>query len=185
MSLRQVAADERIKKIHIEFTDSSSFQIEKPAILTSYATKDAHKFICEKDTSSWVSSFLTHSASKNSQLLLMLSRKAVFLCAPVYFDVKKLIRIAGPGKRYHIDESVWEGRIKLMASNISDVDKLPPAIVSARKKVDRAGKTGFELADGAHRYEALSRLGHEVMPVIFWGTKTKQIMSVIQEIRGE
>jgi len=86
--------------------------------------------------------------------------------APQLMNLDKFERICGPeaGLKWQIDEAGFNGRVNEIMSRFEKGDwDMPPLIINVSD-----GK--YELNDGNHRYEALSRLGIKAHWVIFWET---------------
>lgn len=77
-------------------------------------------------------------------------------------------RCCGPENyiKYQVNAEWFEKRVQALKKTLQSNDDMPPLIVYY---VDH----NFELCDGNHRFEALTRLGVKEYPVIVWITNKK------------
>ncbi|MFT4261255.1 MAG: ParB/RepB/Spo0J family partition protein [Candidatus Woesearchaeota archaeon] len=106
--------------------------------------------------------FLT-TTGNNKKLAKIMSNTKGF-CDKGKLEVKtlrlsELIRIAGPNKEYFEEQKVWDKKIAQMIKSIKSGWE-PPALIVWNKDMT--------IADGAHRFEALKKLGKKEYACIVW-----------------
>ncbi|MBQ2812547.1 MAG: ParB-like nuclease domain-containing protein, partial [Clostridia bacterium] len=69
--------------------------------------------------------------------------------------------------KYRVNAQWFEKRVQALKKALQSNNDMPPLIVHF---VDH----GFELCDGNHRFEALTRLGIKEYPVIIWITEKEE-----------
>lgn len=108
----------------------------------------------------WVQDYL-HNEGHNNALADSLCKESISYSLSE-FPLLKLKRIMGPEERMKFFESVdvWDKRVKELEDRIVKKEIMPPLIVTNIWGED-------EIADGAHRYEALLRQGYINYSVIF------------------
>lgn len=120
----------------------------------------------EKSLQKEVYEFLT-TTGNNKKLAKIMSNTKGF-CDKGKLEVKtlrlsELIRIAGPEKdmQYFEEREIWDKKIDQMIKSIKSGWKPPCLIVWDTKK-------GLTIADGAHRFEALKKVGKKEYACIVW-----------------
>ena len=86
--------------------------------------------------------------------------------APKNIPLSKFSRVCGPeeGLKWQIDENGFNWRVgKIMERYENEGWDMPPLIINCQDGI-------YELNDGNHRFEALSRLGIKNHWVVFWET---------------
>ncbi len=93
---------------------------------------------------------------------------------PMDFPLALLSRCCGPEENmtYRVDAGWFESHVQKLMDALTKNPDMPPLIVHY---VDSA----FELNDGNHRLEALSRLGRQSYPVIVWITEESEVADFI------
>jgi hypothetical protein len=89
-------------------------------------------------------------------------------------------RICGPedDMKYRTDPEAFEYTVNNMVHSIEDGWDMPPLIVYY-------GENSFELNDGNHRWEALSRFGRQYCHVIFWTTEAENLKDLQVYLQNE
>lgn len=108
----------------------------------------------------WVQDYL-HNEGHNNALADSLEKESITYSISRY-PILNLKRIMGPesGMKFFESLEVWEQRVKELEAKIVKREIMPPLIVT-----NIWGKD--EIADGAHRHEALLRQGYTDYWVIF------------------
>ena len=110
----------------------------------------------------WLYTYLICNASAQAIVDELLPLEPIFI-GPVLQHMSSFMRCCGPeeGMRYFEERERFELRVhQLMEAIVRGAD-LPPLLLHYC-----GGE--FDLYDGAHRYEAYSRLGISQIPVIIW-----------------
>lgn len=126
-----------------------------------FSLSHCHDTIREPTTSInvWVVDFLLRNENPNWELAITLAKNPKIWLPPIAIDANHLERIAGPGRKHHEDERIWNSRLQRIQRSITDIEDLPPIIVFARNGTDDEHNFSFLVADGAHRMEALREMG--------------------------
>lgn len=92
-----------------------------------------------------------------------------YYLGPFTMPLSLLSRCCGPEEniKYRVNAEWFEKRVQSLKKTLQSNDDMPPLIVHF---VDH----GFELCDGNHRFEALTRLGVKEYPVIVWMTEKEE-----------
>lgn len=110
----------------------------------------------------WLYTYLICDANAEVIADELMSISPVFL-GPVLLPVSSFTRCCGPeeGMRYFEERERFELRVHQLMEVIAAKADLPPLLL-------HYCNGEFDLYDGAHRYEAYSRLGISQIPVIIW-----------------
>lgn len=94
----------------------------------------------------------------------------------VDMPLTSLKRCCGPEEdmKYQVNAEWFEKRVQSLIKVFKNNNNMPPPIVHF---VDH----GFELCDGNHRFEALTRLGIKEYPVIVWITEKEEYEEFIEK----
>ena len=92
-----------------------------------------------------------------------------YYLGPFTMPLSLFSRCCGPEEniKYRVNAEWFEKRVQSLMKTLQSNDDMPPLIVHF---VDH----GFELCDGNHRFEALTRLGVKEYPVIVWMTEKEE-----------
>ncbi|MBR4049452.1 MAG: ParB-like nuclease domain-containing protein [Clostridia bacterium] len=92
-----------------------------------------------------------------------------YYLGPFTMPLSLFSRCCGPEEniKYQVNAEWFEKRVQSLMKTLQSNDDIPPLIVHF---VDH----GFELCDGNHRFEALTRLGVKEYPVIVWMTEKEE-----------
>ena len=174
------------RTLRLEILEPTSFDDPGAAPLDGYDQDSLEIFLRDGNLSEWLSSFLTHSPSRNINLLRYINKDARYLLGPFQMKINQLKRIAGPGAQYPVEPAVWETRIDRICTSLKDPRRLPPGIIYCRDVSDDTGKHPmYQLADGAHRHEALKRLGCKRMCIIAWMKTESQLVKLLRNLSGD
>lgn len=110
----------------------------------------------------WVHAFLL-GAGHNPFLSFVLSLKKRYFINPVIFRLNAFNRNCGPEPhmKYQVKKPGFEFIVANMMTSLKNGWDIPPLIINYEK-----GQ--FDLSDGNHRYEALTRFGLTHYYIIFW-----------------
>jgi len=125
----------------------------------------AREFAEDQRLEEWVQHFL-HGEGNNQGLADGLKLEDRIYHAPKLMRLDTFERICGPeqGLKWQIDAAGFNERVSKIMTRYEQGDwDMPPLIINLTD-----GE--YELNDGNHRYEALSRLGIESHWVIIWET---------------
>lgn len=127
----------------------------------------------------WVHSFLI-GAGHNPFLSYVMKMKKRYFSEPLIFPLDTFKRNCGPEEnmKYKVKQPGFEFMVgTMMASFINGWD-MPPLIIEYRNG-------SFDLSDGNHRYEALTRLGVTHYYVIFWTSSEEDYEELIELISNK
>ena len=115
---------------------------------------------------------LGENSDYHERLAAWFEREERFWAGPLEMPLSRLIRRLGPEAAMPWNEprETWERRVAAIQNAFEDPSAMPPLI--ARAVVPEPGEASgaFQLLlnDGAHRHEALKRLGQTTCWVIVW-----------------
>ena len=108
----------------------------------------------------------------HERLAAWFDREERFWTGPLELPLSRLIRRIGPEAAMPWKEprETWERRVTAIQDAFKDPFGLPPMIARAvaPEPGEEAGAFRLLLNDGAHRHEALKRLGETTFWVILW-----------------
>ena len=116
----------------------------------------------------WVHLFLL-SDGHNKAFSDGLKQYDRYYLGPLTMPLSLFTRCCGPEEniKYRVNAQWFEKRVQALKKALQSNNDMPPLIVHF---VDH----GFELCDGNHRFEALTRLGIKEYPVIIWITEKEE-----------
>jgi hypothetical protein len=125
----------------------------------------------------WVQDYLRLSGD-NDVLAADLLREATCNSGLINYPLDQLRKLLGPSESfdYPEDPSIYEQRVTSMMESLKNGWKPAPFIAS------KIWADDFELHDGAHRAEAMRRLGIKEYPTVFFFKNDKQRKSFIDQI---
>lgn len=152
---------ESIKKI--VYTKSENKNLKYRSSLSS-----AKEFSEAGKLEDWVHLFLL-SDGHNKAFSDGLKQFDRYYLGPFTMPLSLFFRCCGPEEniKYQVNAEWFEKRVQSLMKALQSNDDMPPLIAHY---VDR----GFELCDGNHRFEALTRLGVKEYPVIVWMTEKEE-----------
>ena len=150
-----------IKKI--VYTKSENKELKYKCSLSS-----ANEYAQAGKLEDWVHLFLLSDGHNKafSEGLKLFDR---YYSGPLTMPLSLFSRCCGPEEniKYQVNAEWFEKRVQALMKTFLTNDDMPPLIVHF---VDH----GFELCDGNHRFEALTRLGVKEYPVIVWMTEKEE-----------
>jgi hypothetical protein len=119
----------------------------------------------------WVYAYL-ETDGWNDELLDALRSRRLWWRGPVQARLSDLERICGPESHmaYHPNVAVWERNIKFLQQNLRSPLEVPPLLVEYRE----GGR--LIISDGAHRHEAMRRLGWHSCWIVLWYETEEALM---------
>lgn len=131
---------------------------------SSWTMKSALDAAAEGRLEAWIHGYLSGEGNNQafSDGLRLTERRYT---GPLVFPLRRLERCTGPEEtmRYRVDRESFERRVRGIEQALARGFDLPPLIINYS-----GGR--FELNDGNHRYEALTRTGADRFGVIVWTT---------------
>lgn len=111
----------------------------------------------------WVNEFLTSGVGANPPMAIGLRKQRRWWIGPIPVPVNSLTRLCGPEPDMLYRQSLegWERRVTAIMTGAPE--HLPPLILEYRGPDAPLG-----MCDGAHRHEALRRLGVSHVWVLIW-----------------
>ncbi|MCY1237911.1 hypothetical protein D9M72_506240 [compost metagenome] len=143
-----------------------SIQIGQTGAIDVQTTGDVRADIAKIGAQAWAERYLLQNRSPNRALFERITKNKAYWLGPIDVPVADLVPMAGPGRKYHEDQAVWDMRAEQIVKAANSPNDLPPSIAFLRVESD--GSRQLVLADGAHRHEAFKRLGFKTMPVLLW-----------------
>jgi len=153
-------SEETIKKI--------IYRKEEPLLEYKRTLSSAEEYARAGKLEDWVHAYLLSDGHNKpfSDGLKLFDRT---FYGPVKMPISLFSRCCGPeeGMKWRMDPVWWEKRVGGLMQALQTETDLPPLIAHW---VDG----GFELNDGNHRFEALTRLGIPEYPFIIWVTEPEE-----------
>ena len=120
----------------------------------------------------WIQAYLNTGKAFHQRLAAWFDREERFWTGPVEVPLGRLIRRYGPEEAMLWKESRenWERRVTAIQNAFEEPREMPPMIARAVREElgGEAGVFRLLLNDGAHRHEALKRLGETTFWVLLW-----------------
>ena len=125
----------------------------------------------------WTLEFL-EGVGNNKSLARTLRQKGNFHFGPIDYPIDKFMPILGPDKtfKYYEDQDTIDKRVTAMEKSFNEGWKPAPLIVSD------IWEDYLEVADGAHRFELLRRLGIKSYPTIFYFKDQSALDSFVKSL---
>ena len=139
------------------------------ASFTDFTVKGARRCAEQGRLEAWIQAYLSTGEDDFHQRLgAWFNRAERFWVGPVEMPLSRLIRRLGPEEAMPWKEPCedWERRVTSIQRAVAHPGDMPPMI--ARAVRDEAGAFQLLLNDGAHRHEALKRLGETTFWVLIW-----------------
>ena len=115
---------------------------------------------------------LGENSDYHERLAAWFEREERFWAGPLELPLRRLIRRFGPEEAMPWNEprETWERRVTAIQNAFSNPSEMPPLIAHAveAEPGEEGGRFTLLLNDGAHRHEALKRLGQTAFWVIVW-----------------
>ncbi len=131
-----------------------------------FTLNGALQYASEGRTEEWVHTFL-NGAGHNPFLSYVINMKDHYFIEPVIFRLDAFKRNCGPENNmtYKVRQSSFEFMVTSMMASLINGWDMPPLIINY-------DNGNFDLSDGNHRFEALTRLGITHYYIIFWTTNS-------------
>ena len=145
--------------------------LHKPAPFV-FTVRGAQHCAEQGQVGAWVHAYLSRGEAFHQRLAAWFVREERFWVGPVERPLTQLIRRLGPEEAMPWKEPVaeWERRVTAIQHGLEQPTDMPPMIARAMKTPDDEEGPPFRLLlnDGAHRHEALTRLGESTFWVLLW-----------------
>jgi len=141
---------------------------EEPMLEYQRTLSSAMEYARAGKLEDWVHAYLlTHGHNREFSDGLKLFDRTFF--GPVNMPLRLFARCCGPeeGMRWRMDPVWWEKRVEDLMRVLQTEQDMPPLIAHFVEE-------GFELNDGNHRFEALTRLGVKEYPFVIWITEPEE-----------
>ena len=137
-----------------------------------YTLTSAKKMAEQGELEEWIHGYLLSEEGHNVPFSDGLKLFKRYYVGPVNAPLSLFKRCCGPEEnmKYRVHPVVFENKVNALMQAYSDGADLPPLIINY------TGST-FELNDGNHRFEALTRFGVDKFSVIFWITEQEHLQS--------
>lgn len=158
VAARQDLNVKRLERLML-FSEIPQWKTNAPAWWVQSAQEHADAGRLEE----WVHAYLT-TDGWNDDLLKRLRSRQLWWRGPVESRLGDLERICGPEAHmacHPNDPVMWERNVKFLQENMRDPLHVPPLLVEYRQ-------SGMIICDGAHRYEAMCRLGWQSCWAVIW-----------------
>ena len=135
----------------------------------------------------WVHAYLNTGEGFHQRLAAWFEREERFWLGPIEVSLSRLTRRYGPEEAMPWKEprEDWERRVTAIQHAFAQPDAMPPMIARAIKdEADEALSFRLLLNDGAHRHEALVRLGVATFWVILRFDSAAQRRAFVSAYRG-
>jgi hypothetical protein len=135
-------------------------------------TESAQQYARAGRLEEWIYAYLA-TDGWNDALLKRLRRQQRWWRGPIETAHADLVRICGPESHmeYRVDTHAWERHVSLLQQGLPNNRlRVPPLIVEYR------GET-LIICDGAHRYEAMRRLGWQTCWIVIWYDSEEQFIA--------
>lgn len=132
-----------------------------------FTSKNARKFSNSGKIEEWIHQFL-HDEGNNIPFSDGLKLENRYFIGPLKMPLSLFSRCCGPEEtmKYRVGFEEFEERVTRIQHRLENGWDMPPLMICYENN-------GFELNDGNHRYEALTRLGVKEFDIIIWITKEK------------
>jgi len=141
---------------------------EEPILEYQRTLSSAAEYAQAGKLEDWVHAYLlTDGHNREFSDGLKLFDRAFY--GPVNMPLSLFARCCGPeeGMRWRMDPAWWEKRVGDLMQVLQTEEDMPPLIA-------HFVEGDFELNDGNHRFEALTRLGRKEYPFIIWITEPEE-----------
>ena len=111
-------------------------------------------------------------------------REERFWVGPLELPIDRLVRQYGPEDAMPWQEppARWEERVTALLNTFAHPLDMPPMIARAVPEEAAAGRFRLLLNDGAHRHEALKRLGETTFWVLVWFDSAAQQQAFMADL---
>ena len=121
-----------------------------------WTVESARKAHCEGSIQDWVVAYLSIPDWQNLGLIRRIQSHSISWQEPQLMPIESLERTAGPGPHYRFpkDPDEWNREVRVIAESLDEPIELPPIICWLEDDGE------INVADGNHRLDALTSLGH-------------------------